>query len=226
MGDYSKALEFYDKSHQILEKALPPTHPDWATSYNNIGLTYNKMGVYSKALEFYEKAHQIKEKALPPHHPHLASSYNNIGGVSISPNHPDLATSYNNISSTYHGLGNYAAAPKATTYAFQIRQNAFQEDNLAFAFTYNWALAIFQQMLPERHPNLAIIYSNIGDIHRLMGDYERTLSFHRKVLNIQENVRCNPLECATTYTNLDETYREMKDYSTALTYFEKGLEIR
>ncbi|CAF3803083.1 unnamed protein product, partial [Rotaria sordida] len=81
MGDYSKALEFYDKSHQILEKALPPTHPDWATSYNNIGLTYNKMGVYSKALEFYEKAHQIKEKALPPHHPHLASSYNNIGGV-------------------------------------------------------------------------------------------------------------------------------------------------
>ncbi|CAF0793736.1 unnamed protein product [Rotaria sordida] len=81
-------------------------------------------------------------------------------------------------------------------------------------------------MLPERHPNPAIIYSNIGDIHRLMGDYERTLSFHRKVLNIREKVRCNPLECATTYTNLDETYREMKDYSTALTYFEKGLEIR
>ncbi|CAF4843448.1 unnamed protein product, partial [Rotaria sp. Silwood2] len=44
--------------------------------------------------------------------------------------------------------------------------------------------------------------------------------------NIQENVQCTPLECATTYVNLGETYREMKDYSTALTYFEKGLKIR
>ena len=59
-----------------------------------------------------------------------------------------------------------------------------------------------------------------------MGNYEKALAFHQKALNIQENIQCNPLECATTYINLGETYREMKDYSTALTYFEKGLEIR
>ncbi|CAF4389734.1 unnamed protein product [Rotaria sp. Silwood2] len=59
-----------------------------------------------------------------------------------------------------------------------------------------------------------------------MGDYEKALSFHRKALNIQENVQCNPLECATTYVNLGETYRQIKDYSTALIYFEKGLKIR
>ena len=43
---------------------------------------------------------------------------------------------------------------------------------------------------------------------------------------MQENVKCNPLECATTYTNLGETYREMKDYPTALTLYQKCLEIR
>ncbi|CAF4347425.1 unnamed protein product, partial [Rotaria sordida] len=64
MGDYSKALEFYKKAHKIREKALPPNHPDLATSYNNIGYVYEDMGDYSKALEFYEKAHQIKEKEL------------------------------------------------------------------------------------------------------------------------------------------------------------------
>ncbi|CAF4793055.1 unnamed protein product, partial [Rotaria sp. Silwood2] len=87
-------------------------------------------------------------------------------------------------------------------------------------------LSIFQETLPERHPYLAITYSNIGDVHRLIGNYEKALSFHRNALNIQENVQCNPLECATTYVNLGETYRKMKDYSTALTYFEKGLKIR
>ncbi|CAF5168827.1 unnamed protein product, partial [Rotaria sp. Silwood1] len=31
MGNYSKALEFYDKALQILGKALPPIHPDLGT---------------------------------------------------------------------------------------------------------------------------------------------------------------------------------------------------
>ncbi|CAF4248092.1 unnamed protein product, partial [Rotaria sordida] len=72
MGDYSKALEFYEKSHKIFEKALPPNHPSLASSYNNIGLVYYNMGGYSKALEFYEKSHKIYSKALPPNHPSLA----------------------------------------------------------------------------------------------------------------------------------------------------------
>ncbi len=59
-----------------------------------------------------------------------------------------------------------------------------------------------------------------------MGDYEKACSFHLKALNIQENIRCDPSECATTYVNLGETYREMKDYLTALSYFQKGLQIR
>ncbi|CAF1481335.1 unnamed protein product [Rotaria magnacalcarata] len=80
--------------------------------------------------------------------------------------------------------------------------------------------------LPEKHPNLAITHSNKGDVHRLIGDYEKALAFHQKALNIQENVKCNPLECATTYMNLGETYREMTDYTTALTYYQKGLKIR
>ncbi|CAF4386216.1 unnamed protein product, partial [Rotaria sordida] len=36
MGNYSKALEFYEKSLKIREKALPSNHPDLAQSYNNI----------------------------------------------------------------------------------------------------------------------------------------------------------------------------------------------
>ena len=55
---------------------------------------------------------------------------------------------------------------------------------------------------------------------------KKALAFHQRALNIQENVKCNPPDCAITYLNLGETYREIKDYSTALTYFQKGLKIR
>ncbi|CAF4297246.1 unnamed protein product, partial [Rotaria magnacalcarata] len=37
MGEYSKALEYYEKANKIFEISLSPTHPDLATSYNNIG---------------------------------------------------------------------------------------------------------------------------------------------------------------------------------------------
>ncbi|CAF4947234.1 unnamed protein product, partial [Rotaria socialis] len=51
MGEYSKALEYYEKAHKIYEISLPPTPPDLATSYNNIGQLYKEMEEYSKALQ-------------------------------------------------------------------------------------------------------------------------------------------------------------------------------
>ncbi|CAF1465947.1 unnamed protein product [Adineta ricciae] len=65
MGDYAKALQYYEKGLSIQQQSLPANHPDLATSYNNIGLVYDHMGDYAKALQYYEKA----------------TSYNNIGLV-------------------------------------------------------------------------------------------------------------------------------------------------
>ena len=35
MGEYSKALEYYEKSIEIKKIALPQNHPDLAASYSN-----------------------------------------------------------------------------------------------------------------------------------------------------------------------------------------------
>ena len=80
-GEYSKALEYYEKSLEIRKKSLPANHPDVAASYNNIGMVYYSMGEYSKALEYYEKSLEIIKKTLPENHPLLATSYNNIAWV-------------------------------------------------------------------------------------------------------------------------------------------------
>ncbi|CAF4364459.1 unnamed protein product, partial [Rotaria sordida] len=81
MGDYSKALEFYEKAHKMKEKALPPNHPDLAISYGDIGQVYNNMGNYSKALSFLEKALSIQQKTLPPSHPHIKETIRRIDNV-------------------------------------------------------------------------------------------------------------------------------------------------
>ena len=81
MGEYAKALSYFEKALSIRQQSLPPNHPDLALCYNNIGLLYGKMGEYAKALSYYEKALGIRQQSLPTNHPDLASSYNNIGNV-------------------------------------------------------------------------------------------------------------------------------------------------
>ena len=62
----------------VKEKVLGKEHPSTATSYNNIGLTYNKQGNYPKALEYYQKALNILEKVLGPDHPNTKKTKENM----------------------------------------------------------------------------------------------------------------------------------------------------
>ncbi|CAF4181542.1 unnamed protein product [Rotaria sordida] len=104
IGEYSKAITFYERAIDIYKKMNPPNHPDLASSYNNIGLVYYKMGEYPKALSSYERSLEIKKIALPP-------------------NHPDLALSYNNIGLVYDNMGEYS---KALSY-YEKAQEIFQK---------------------------------------------------------------------------------------------------
>jgi Tfp pilus assembly protein PilF len=167
MGEYSKALSSYERSLEIQKIALPPNHPDLATSYNNIGAVYYNMGEYSKALSSYERSLEIYKIALPPNHPSLATSYNNIGSVyrnmgeyskalsfyersleiqkiALPPNHPDLAASYNNIGLVYRNMGEYS---KALSY-------------------YEKAQQIWQKSLPPTHPHIALVKNNIENVKK------------------------------------------------------------
>ncbi|CAF1429151.1 unnamed protein product [Rotaria sordida] len=169
IGEYSKAITFYERAIDIYKKMGPPSQLNLARSYNNIGLVYDNMGEYSKALSYYEKDLEISLKALPPNHPDLASSYNNIGAVydnmgeyskalssyersleikktALPPNHPDLAASYNNIGSAYNNMGEYS---KALSY-------------------YEKALQIKKIALPPAHPSTAGTERNIELLKKKM----------------------------------------------------------
>ncbi|CAF1942692.1 unnamed protein product [Rotaria magnacalcarata] len=70
---------------------FPSNHPDLTTSYNNIGLVYDKIGEYSKALSSYERSFEIKK-------------------ITLLLNHPGFAQSYINIDDVYRNMGEYSKA--------------------------------------------------------------------------------------------------------------------
>ena len=71
MRDYTKALEFLEKSLDIKQATLPSDHQDVFNSFTNIGLMYWSMGEYAKALPYYERAIEIGQRSLPQGHPYL-----------------------------------------------------------------------------------------------------------------------------------------------------------
>ncbi|CAF0725879.1 unnamed protein product [Adineta steineri] len=227
-GDHKNAIWYYEQGLQIQEKTLSSNHPEFTTSYNNIGSVYNEMGEYSKALSIYEEVLEIQQKRLPSTHPDLAISYNNIGGVyhnmgeytkalsfyekviqirqkNLPSNHPDLAQSYNNIGGVYGHVGEYSKALSSHEKAAEIREKT----------------------LPSNHPDLAQSYSNIGIVYGNMREYSKALSFYEKALQIQQKtLLSNHPFLAILYNNIGSVYNHMVEHSKALSFYEKALEIQ
>ncbi|CAF4619118.1 unnamed protein product [Rotaria socialis] len=194
----------------LVEKPLPDDHLSLGTMCSNIGQVYYMMSDYSKALEYYEKLLKIREKALPPTHLNLTDTY-----LNFSPCYENWATMQQHLSwygSVYRDLKEYS---KALDY-------------------FEKCLTIVRKTLPENHPDFGLTYSNIGDIHHLMGDYEKALAFHHKALNIQEKkglkIRKEKLaqkhpDLAVIYHNMSKLHFSTQQYSMAMKYVQQAVEI-
>ena len=140
MGEYAKALEYYQTALNIREKALDPEHPEVATSYFNIAGAFWNQGAYSQALKFFQKSLTIREKVLGPEHPVVASTYSCIGLTLYKQGEldkalewllkaenimeknvtPELIQLYDNIGVIYREKGNFS---KAGEYQKKARLN-------------------------------------------------------------------------------------------------------
>ena len=213
LGEYDKALEFYNKALEIRKEVLGEKHTDTAMSYNNIGAVYENLGDYDKALEYYFKALEIYKAVLGEKHRDTANSYNNIGVVYddlgdydkaleyhnkaleireevLEEDHPDTAMSYINIGVVYYELGNY---DKALEYNFK-------------------ALEIFKVVLGEKHPDTASSYENIGVVYYNLGECDKALEYFNKALKIRKDVlgESHP-RTQQTLENIEEAKQKLEE---------------
>ncbi len=227
-GNYSVALEHYNKALGIKLAIYGERHPDVANSYNNIGLVYHSQGDYPVALEYYTKSLDIRLAIFGERHPDVAGSYNNIGAVYdnqgdypvalehytksldirlevFGERHPDVANSYNNIGFAYYSQGDYPVALEHCTKSLDIRLEVFG----------------------ERHPAVANSYNNIGAVYYSQGNYPAALEHYTKSPDIRLEVfgECHPA-VAGSYNNIGAVYDSQGNHPAALEHYNKALEIQ
>ncbi|CAF1198468.1 unnamed protein product [Adineta steineri] len=184
LGDYINAIELYEKSIEINQKILPPTHPDLAASYRNLGIVYDKMAKHSIN-------HPLKEKPIE---------------TIIAFNDLPFSTSGNNNDLMSDSMDDYSKAVLSFENALVILQQTFPPDGLTLVTFYELygtvyeklgdydkalslhkrALEIKQKHLPSNHPSLATSYANHGTAYQQMGDIPTARSYFRRALDIRQ----------------------------------------
>ena len=75
MGNFSSALQSYQRGLDIRVKLFGEEHPDTAKSYFNLGVTQHALGNFLSALQSKQRALDIRVKLFKEEHPDTAKSY-------------------------------------------------------------------------------------------------------------------------------------------------------
>ena len=91
---------------------------------------------------------------------------------------------------------------------------------------YLKAMKIWEHLLGENHPNIAISCNNIGYIHIQQGNLDKALEYHLRALDIYtQQHELQQGNIASTYYLIGHVYRYKRDYNKAMEYYTKALTI-
>ncbi|MFH5884778.1 tetratricopeptide repeat protein [Halalkalibaculum sp. DA3122] len=94
LGDYSKALDYYERSLELKEKIYEPDNPELALSYHNIAIVYMRRDLSRKAYQLFQKAYQIRKKTLGPDHSLVGSTLSGLATVANDIGKSEEAATY------------------------------------------------------------------------------------------------------------------------------------
>ena len=226
-GKYGEAGPLYVRALAIREQELGATHPDTATSLNNLALLYRDQGKYGEAEPLYVRALAIREQELGATHPDTATSLNNLAGLyrdqgkygeaeplyvralvireqELGATHPSTATSLNNLAGLYQAQGKYGEAEPLL----------------------KRALGICEQELGATHPSTATSLNNLAGLYRAQGKYGEAEPLLKRALGIcEQELGATHPSTATSLNNLAGLYRDQGKYGEAEPLYVRALGI-
>ena len=217
MGDFARALDYYDRELTIAQQQGDPKL--LAIAYSNVGGIYSMQGDHPKALENFTRSAKMAEQA------------NDKSGLCIT---------NINIGATLSELGSYQEAltyfQKALVLAQQLenrRLMASIHTSIGEAYFGKKEYAIAEEnhlealdlalALGSPH-DIASSYSSLGQISRQQGRYLQALEYYQNALKINREMNSQP-DIANSYKEIALLYEKLEQYRQAVDYASRGLAI-
>jgi serine/threonine protein kinase/tetratricopeptide (TPR) repeat protein len=228
LGRYDEAEPNLRKSLAIRRAALPPGHPDIATSLNNLASLLQDKNKLADAEPLFREAIQIYRAAVPPEHANIASSLDNLAWLLQSQNrieeadplyreaisirraslpagHPDIAKGLNNLASLLQSQNKLADA-----------EPLFRE-----------ALAIRRAGLPAAHPDVAAGLNNLASVLQAENKLDEAEPLFREAVQIfRASLPPGHPDIARALNNLASLLKTRNKLAEAEPLFRESLAIR
>ena len=218
-GEYSVALEYYDKAIEIDSCSAMP--------YLNVGLVHSALDHYDEALKSYSKSLSL-----------LLAEFGE--------KHRDVALVYNNIGVVYQKSGSYTKAMEYAEKSLEIRLAIYKEEHYDIAFSYynigylyycmgendkalecyDRALNIWMKNFGGKHPDIARCYSGFGVTHFAKGNYQKALEYMQKSLETYQAVYgAEHPKIGECYNNIAYMLNFLNEKYKALEYYNRSYGI-
>ncbi|MBK9249571.1 MAG: tetratricopeptide repeat protein [Ignavibacteria bacterium] len=217
LGDYDKALEFFNNSLVINEEI--GSKNGIAKNLTNIGGVYGRISDYPQALTYFQKALAIYEEI--GRKDGIANNLINIGSVyQYLSDYPQALTYYQKAISINEEIGSKEGIARDLGNIGIVYQNL---SDYPQALTYfQKALAINEEIGSKE--GIASNLTNIGNAYHDLSDNPQALTYYQKALAIYEEIGSKD-GIATNLGNIGIVYHNLSDYPQALTYYQKALAI-
>ncbi len=226
-GKYAEAEPLLKRALAIHEQQLGATHPNTASSLNNLAGLYRSQEKYAEAEPLLKRALTIREQQLGAAHPDTASSLNNLGEIyyqqgkyaeveplyqralmiceqQLGAIHPDMAGSLSNLAELYQSQGKYAEAEPL----------------------FLQALAIYEQQLGATHPDTAGSLNNLALLYYQQGKYAEAEPLYQRALTIyKQHLGTTHPDTARSLNNLALLYEKQGKYAEAEPLYQQALAI-
>lgn len=219
----SQAFLIEEKAVKIREKALDPSDPELARTYNDAGVASLWFYDIDRAMDYFNKATKVLEIAAP--------------------DDPNAANIFANVGTAYANLGDYDKAINFAEKAVAIFKNSppknrFEQVNaletlghaLMGAKRYAEAMphmknasTLMEILTPNGSPDLAMSYRYIGELYALSGQAEEALNYVLKTISLQEKfLPKNHSDIIASYSLIGEIYRVSGNASESKKYIDKA----
>lgn len=183
LGQNELALTYYNKALEVKTEKNNASDKKLAPIYNNIGTVSQNIEDYRLAQYYFKKSLDITLKYGGSGTQEAAEAYNNLGNVMLKTGKiRDAISNYLKASSIYNKIP--AVNPVLIGNTNNNIATAYQQLNQldSAQFYYHKSADLYKNVFGDKHPHLALIYNNIGNIDLKLEKYADALADYSRAI--------------------------------------------
>jgi Nif-specific regulatory protein len=217
LGEFAKALNFYNKSLKVFEELKD--EKGIAVVYINLGLLCTSKGESKEALDYFEKSLRLEQK------------YGNITNLSFL---------YNNLAITWESLYEWDKSLEYHLRSYELKEKMGNQSGMAITLCnmglirlrkgslkesledHSKALRLFQNL--EDKPGVAHSCIRLGEIYLLKEEWSKSENYLKRSLRLRQELN-DKSGMADSFSLLGKLYLEAGDFATAFSQLKESLRL-